>query len=104
MFTFIGQFFGFLLVVFLVVRYVAPFIRRMMAAQQDAVRRQLEESAAAAEKVQQADSEHARTLLREVAADGETADGRRFLPASLVFFRDGEGNLIQGRKLAVTGT
>lgn len=65
--TFIGQFFGFVLVVFLVVRYVAPFIRRMMAAQQDAVRRQLEESAAAAEKVQRADSDHAKAVAAATA-------------------------------------
>ncbi|MGB0970229.1 MAG: F0F1 ATP synthase subunit B/delta [Mycobacterium sp.] len=65
--TFIGQFFGFLLVVFLVVRYVVPLIRRMMVAQQDTVRSQLEESAAAAEKVQQADAEHAKAVAAATA-------------------------------------
>lgn len=60
--TFIGQLVGFAVIVFLAVRYVFPLLRRMMTAQQDAVRRQLEESAAAAEKVAQADSEHTKAV------------------------------------------
>lgn len=60
--TFIGQFVGFLLIVFLVVRYIVPLVRKMMTAQQETVRRQLEESAVAAEKVEKADSEHTKAV------------------------------------------
>ena len=49
--TFIGQFIGFVVIVFLVVRYVVPPVRNMMRTQQDNVRQQLEDSSAAAEKV-----------------------------------------------------
>ncbi|MCH9730269.1 MAG: F0F1 ATP synthase subunit B/delta [Actinomycetia bacterium] len=75
--TFIGQFFGFLLVVFLVVRYVVPFIRRMMTAQQDTVRSQLAESAAAAEKVQQADAEHAKAVAAATADAAKVVEEAR---------------------------
>lgn len=60
--TFIGQLVGFAVIVFVAVRYVVPLVRRMMAAQQDAVRRQLEESASAAGQVEQADSEHTKAV------------------------------------------
>jgi ATP synthase F0 subunit b/ATP synthase F1 delta subunit len=60
--TFIGQLIGFAVIVFLVVRYVVPPVRRMMQAQQDTVRRQLEESATAQNKLAQADSQHAKAV------------------------------------------
>ena len=41
--TFIGQLIGFAVIVFLLVRFVVPPVRRMMTAQQETVRRQLEE-------------------------------------------------------------
>ena len=75
--TFIGQFFGFLLVVFLVVRYVVPFVRRAMAAQQDTVRQQLEESAAAAERVERADSEHAKAVAAATADAAKVVEEAR---------------------------
>ena len=75
--TFIGQFFGFVVVVFLVMRYVAPLIRRMMAAQQDAVRHQLEESAAAAQKVERADSEHAKAVAAATADAAKVVEEAR---------------------------
>ncbi|MBO0679754.1 F0F1 ATP synthase subunit B/delta [Mycolicibacterium sp. S2-37] len=66
--TFIGQLIGFALIVFLLVRYVVPPVKRMMKAQQDTVRRQLEESATAANKVAQADQQHAKAV-EEAKAD-----------------------------------
>jgi F-type H+-transporting ATPase subunit delta len=60
--TFIGQLVGFAVIVFLLWRYVVPPVRRMMTAQQETVRRQLEESATAANKVAQADSQHAKAI------------------------------------------
>ncbi len=57
--TFIGQFIGFLVIVFLVVRYVVPPVRTMMSNQQETVRQQLDDSATAAEKVARADEQHA---------------------------------------------
>lgn len=66
--TFIGQLIGFAVIVFLLVRYVVPPVKRMMQTQQDTVRRQLEESATAANKVAQADQQHAKAV-EEAKAD-----------------------------------
>ncbi|MEZ0366231.1 F0F1 ATP synthase subunit B/delta [Mycobacterium sp. pUA109] len=60
--TFIGQLVGFAVIVWLVWRYVVPPVRRLMTAQQQSVRDQLAESAAAAEKLAQADQAHAKAL------------------------------------------
>jgi F-type H+-transporting ATPase subunit delta len=60
--TFIGQLVGFAVIVFLIVRYVAPPVRRMMHNQQETVRRQLEESSVASNKVSQADQEHTKAV------------------------------------------
>lgn len=69
--TFIGQLIGFAVIVFLLVRFVVPPVRRMMTAQQETVRRQLEESSTAANKVAQADQQHAK------AVEEAKADSRR---------------------------
>ncbi|MGE2717659.1 F0F1 ATP synthase subunit B/delta [Mycolicibacterium litorale] len=68
--TFIGQLIGFAVIVFLLVRFVVPPVRRMMTAQQETVRRQLEESATAANKVAQADQQHAKAV-EEAEADSK---------------------------------
>ncbi|MDM2593169.1 F0F1 ATP synthase subunit B/delta, partial [Mycobacteroides abscessus] len=47
--TFIGQLIGFAVIVFLVVKYVVPPVRTLMAKQQDAVRQQLADSKTAAD-------------------------------------------------------
>ena len=65
--TFIGQFIGFVVIVFLVVRYVVPPVRNMMRTQQDNVRQQLEDSSAAAEKVARADEKHAEAVAEAEA-------------------------------------
>lgn len=60
--TFIGQLVGFAVIAFLVVRYVVPPVRRLMAAQQDTVRRQLEESAEAKKKLAEAETAHEKAV------------------------------------------
>jgi ATP synthase F0 subunit b/ATP synthase F1 delta subunit len=60
--TFIGQLIGFAVIVFLVWRYVVPPIRKMMANQQDNVRRQLDESAEAKKKLADAEKAHEKAL------------------------------------------
>lgn len=60
--TFIGQLIGFVVIVFLVWRFVVPLVRRMMTNQKETVRRQLEEHAEAEKKVADADTEHAKAL------------------------------------------
>mgnify|MGYP001245875880 CR=1 FL=1 len=76
--TFIGQLVGFGLIVFAIVKWVVPLVRRMMQTQQELVRQQLEESAAAAKKVAEADIAHARAL-EEANAEAERikAEARR---------------------------
>lgn len=58
--TFIGQLVGFTVIVWGVWRFVVPPVRRLMAAQQQAVRDQLDESAAAAGRLAKAAAAHAK--------------------------------------------
>jgi len=60
--TFIGNLVGFALIVWLVVKFVVPPVKNMMANQQEAVRQALKESASAAEKLANADQMHAKAL------------------------------------------
>ncbi|OBH24368.1 F0F1 ATP synthase subunit B/delta [Mycobacterium sp. E342] len=60
--TFIGQLIGFAAIVFLVVRYVVPPVRRLMAARQDAVRQQLKDSAAAADRLSESTTAHSKAV------------------------------------------
>ncbi|OBK68729.1 F0F1 ATP synthase subunit B/delta [Mycobacterium colombiense] len=56
--TFIGQLIGFAAIVFLVVRYVVPPVRRLMAARQDAVRQQLKDAATAGDRLTESTTAH----------------------------------------------
>lgn len=82
--TFIGQLVGFAVVVFLVVRFVVPPVRRMMKSQQESVRTQLEESAEAKKRLEEAKNAHdeavkrAKTEAERVIEDAK-ADSSRIL-------------------------
>ena len=77
--TFIGQLIGFAAIVLLVVRYVVPPVRKLMATRQEAVRQQLDDSAAAAERLTESTTAHskaveaakseAQTVVEEAKAD-----------------------------------
>jgi F-type H+-transporting ATPase subunit delta len=56
--TFIGQLVGFAVIVLIITKYVVPPVRKLMADQQEAVRTQLAESAASAQRLAAADSHH----------------------------------------------
>jgi F-type H+-transporting ATPase subunit delta len=60
--TFIGQLAGFIAIVLLVWRYVVPPVRKLMTERQETVRRELEDSAAAAKRLEEAGQAHARAL------------------------------------------
>lgn len=60
--TFLGQLAGFAVIVWLVVRYVVPPVRRLMTARQEAVRQQLQESAAAADRLKEASQAHSKAV------------------------------------------
>jgi ATP synthase F0 subunit b/ATP synthase F1 delta subunit len=60
--TFIGQLIGFAAIVLLVVRYVVPPVRKLMAARQEAVRQQLKDSAAAADRLTESTTAHSRAV------------------------------------------
>ena len=60
--TFIGQLVGFAVIVWIIMRYVAPPVRRLMAAQQETVRNQLEESLVATQRLAAADQHHAQRV------------------------------------------
>ncbi|CMQ58954.1 ATP synthase subunit delta [Mycobacterium tuberculosis] len=49
--TFIGQLFGFAVIVYLVWRFIVPLVGRLMSARQDTVRQQLADAAAAADRL-----------------------------------------------------
>ncbi|MBS4727297.1 F0F1 ATP synthase subunit B/delta [Mycobacterium sp. SM1] len=69
--TFIGQLFGFAVIVFLVWRYAVPPVRSLMTARQNAVRTELEEAASAAKLLAEASQAHARAL------EGAKVDAQR---------------------------
>ena len=60
--TFIGQLIGFLVIIWIIWRYVVPPVRRLMASQQETVRNQLDESAKAAQRLADADKYHAQRV------------------------------------------
>ncbi|CAN5120747.1 F0F1 ATP synthase subunit B/delta [soil metagenome] len=80
--TFIGQLIGFLVIIWLVWRYVVPPVKTMMRNQQEAVRIALEESASAAKKLADADAMHAKALedakneADRVTGEAKTDSGR----------------------------
>lgn len=61
---FLGQLAGFGLIVFLLWRFVVPPVRNLMASQQQSVREQLAESAAAADRLAKADQAHGDAVAR----------------------------------------
>ncbi|MGV0794733.1 F0F1 ATP synthase subunit B/delta [Mycolicibacterium sp. XJ1819] len=65
--TFIGNLIGFAIIAFLAVRYVFPLVRRMMTAQQETVRTQLEESAEAKKRLDEAQKAHEKAVERAKA-------------------------------------
>ncbi|MDT5350573.1 MAG: F-type H+-transporting ATPase subunit b atpH, partial [Mycobacterium sp.] len=59
---FLAQLAGFAIIVFVVVRYAVPPVRRLMKARQDTVRQQLKESSAAAERLTEATTAHSKAV------------------------------------------
>ena len=75
--TFIGQLIGFALIVWLLVKFVVPPVRKLMADQQEAVRKQLEEAATAAERLAEAGQAHSTALANaQSEAQRVTAEAR----------------------------
>jgi ATP synthase F0 subunit b/ATP synthase F1 delta subunit len=62
MWTFVGQLGGFAIIVWLVVKFAVPPVRRMMTARQEAVRQQLKDSAAAADRLEEAGQAHSKAV------------------------------------------
>ena len=57
--VFLGQLVGFAVIAFVVVKYIVPPVKKLMAKQQDEVRNQISESEAAAAKLEEAKKAHA---------------------------------------------
>ncbi|EFV14769.1 ATPase [Segniliparus rugosus] len=68
--VFIGQLIGFAVIVFVIVKYVAPPIKAVMAKQQDQVRHQIAESEHAAAARKKAEQEYADAVAK-ARAEGE---------------------------------
>lgn len=75
--TFIGQLIGFAVIVFVLMKWVIPLVRRMMQQQQENVRTQLAEHAEAEKKVADADSEHAKALEEAKAEAAKVVEEAR---------------------------
>jgi ATP synthase F0 subunit b/ATP synthase F1 delta subunit len=75
--TFLGQLVGFAVIVFLVWRYVVPPVRRMMTNQQETVRKQLEDSADAKERLAEAEQAHEIALERAKAEAKQVTEEAR---------------------------
>src|ERR1700737_3076823 len=68
--TFTGQLIGFALIVYIIWRYVVPPVRRLMANRQEAVRKQLDESAAAKQRLEESKNAHQKAI-EEAHAEAE---------------------------------
>jgi ATP synthase F0 subunit b/ATP synthase F1 delta subunit len=75
--TFIGQLIGFAVIVFLLVRYVVPPVRRMMANQQETVRQQLEDSADAKKRLTEAETAHEKAIEQAKAEAKQVTEEAR---------------------------
>jgi ATP synthase F0 subunit b len=75
--TFIGQLIGFAVIVFLLVRYVVPPVRRLMTNQQETVRKQLEESADAKKRLAEAEKAHEQALEQAKAEAKQVTEEAR---------------------------
>jgi ATP synthase F0 subunit b/ATP synthase F1 delta subunit len=60
--TFIGQLVGFAVIAWIVWRFVVPFVRKMMTARQETIRKQLDESAQAKKELAEAEKAHEKAL------------------------------------------
>lgn len=76
--TFIGQLIGFAVIIWVLAKYVAPPVRKLMAEQKEAVRTQLDESAKATQRLAAADEYHAKRVAegkvegREIVEEART--------------------------------
>jgi F-type H+-transporting ATPase subunit b/F-type H+-transporting ATPase subunit delta len=75
--TFIGQLVGFAVIVFIVWRYVVPPVRRMMTNQQENVRKQLEDSAEAKKRLDEAEKAHEKALEQAKAEAKQVTEEAR---------------------------
>ncbi len=79
---FIGNLIGFALIAFIIWRYVVPPVRKLMTDRQEAVRKQLEDSATASKRLEDAEQAHenavreaqaeAKKIVEEARADAES--------------------------------
>jgi len=74
---FIGQLVGFALIVFIVWRYVVPPVRRMMANQQETVRKQLADSAEAKKRLAEAEEAHEKAVEQAKAEAKQVTEEAR---------------------------
>lgn len=72
--TFIGQLIGFAVIVFILMKWVAPLIKGIMQKQQEAIRVALAESEEAARKLADADAMHAKALEDAKAAASKVTE------------------------------
>ena len=74
---FIGQLVGFALIVFIVWRYAVPPVRRMMANQQETVRKQLADSAEAKKRLAEAEEAHEKAVEQAKAEAKQVTEEAR---------------------------
>src|SRR6185503_19683218 len=74
---FIGQLVGFALIVFIVWRYAVPPVRRMMANQQETVRKQLADSAEAKKRLAEAEKAHEKAVEQAKAEAKQVTEEAR---------------------------
>lgn len=72
--TFIGQLIGFAVIVFIIVKWVAPLVKGLMDKQQEAIRVALAQSAEAAQKLADADAMHAKAVA-DAEAESSSVTG-----------------------------
>lgn len=104
--TFIGQLIGFAVIVVFVLRYVVPPVRRLMTARQEAVRKQLEDSAAAADRLSESNTAHSKAVenakveAEEIVEEAKADAGRIAEQMAAQAEAEGERIQVQGARQA----
>ncbi len=100
--TFIGQLIGFAVIVFVIVKFVVPPVRSLMAARQEEVRTQLADSAEAAQRVVDADTYLAQRVA-EGRSEAETIVGEATSDAQRIAEQLRAQAVVDGDRIRVQG-
>ena len=100
--TFIGQLIGFAVVVWLIVKFVAPQVRKLMVAQKATVQTQLDESKEASKRLADADQYHARRVA-EAQEESQSIVGEARSDSTRISQQLREQGVVEAERLKLQG-